>query len=64
METMSDRAINAVSSTISSYLRSLIGTYSPTGTDFAGADWEYIFSAIIFCIILYSILRIIGSLFK
>ncbi len=52
-----------------SFLNGLFGSYSPVlnpdGTiaaGFAGLDIPYIFRAIIFCIVVYSIFRVIGGL--
>lgn len=51
------------------FLDNLFGTYSPVlnpdGTiaaGFAGLDFPYIFRAIIFCIVVYSLFRVIGGL--
>lgn len=46
-------------------IRAIFGTYTPTdSTSLAGADWEYILTFVLFIVITYSILRILGSLFK
>lgn len=45
-------------------VENILGTYSPSGDTFAGADWAFIFSGIILTIGIYCIFRILGSLFK
>lgn len=52
-----------------SFLNSLLGTYTPVlnpdGTiaaGFAGLDIPYIFRAVVFCIVVYSIFRVLGGL--
>ena len=50
------------------FLDSLLGTYTPIMDSngiipygFAGVDWSYLIRALVFVIILYAILRIIGG---
>ena len=52
-----------------SFLSDLLGPYcpvvNPDGTiaaGFAGVDFPFIFRAIIFCIVIYSVFRVIGGL--
>lgn len=52
-------------STLKYNIIQLIGEYIPTGDTFANADWAYIFSGIILCIMIYWIFRMFNSiLFK
>ena len=38
---------------IKNIIADIIGTYSPSGTGFAGADWEYIAAALTFLMCLW-----------
>ena len=41
------------SDVIKTIIADIIGTYTPTGTDIAGMDWEYIAAAFTFLICLW-----------
>lgn len=56
--------IRSTGGSVSSLIRNLIGSYSPTGDGFGSADWEYIISGIILIVIFIFMLRILNSLFK
>ncbi len=52
-----------------SFLSGLLGEYSPvvdsTGVipaGFAGVDWPYLVRALVFVVVIYSLLRVIGGL--
>lgn len=45
-----------------STLEALIGTYTPTGTDIAGVDWEYLVCALIFLMFLWFTLSYLKSI--
>ena len=51
------------------FLDSLLGTYTPIvdsngiiPAGFAGVDWAYLVRALVFTLVLYAILRIIGGI--
>ena len=55
------------------FVESILGTYCPTfgisedGTVYvlsgvAGLDWSYIFTGILFCIVVYAFFKIIGGI--
>lgn len=54
---------------IKSLLIQLFGTYEPVtdtsgviANGFAGVDWPFVFSCLIFCIVLFCVLRMIGGI--
>lgn len=54
---------------LKTFLDSLLGTYTPIvdsngiiPAGFAGVDWTYLVRAMVFAIVLYAILRIIGGI--
>lgn len=56
-------------SALKTFFDSLLGTYTPIvdsngiiPAGFAGVDWAYLVRALVFALVLYAILRIIGGL--
>lgn len=54
---------------LKTFIDTLLGTYTPIvdsngiiPAGFAGVDWAYLVRAMVFAIVLYAILRIIGGL--
>ena len=56
--------------TLNDILVNILGPYNPIitilsdGSESISIDWSYICTAVVFCIGLYSVFRIIGSLIK
>lgn len=55
------------------FIDSILGTYTPMGflnddgtytalSGLAGLDWSYIFTGVLFCIVVYSFFKIIGGI--
>jgi len=51
------------------FLNSLLGVYTPVADSsgiipygMAGVDWPYVFRAVLFCIVIYSLLRTLGGM--
>lgn len=55
--------------TFITFMQSLLGVYTPVvdssgsiPAGLAGCDWPYIFRALVFCIVLYSLFRTLGGM--
>lgn len=46
------------------FISSVLGSYTPADdlSSLAGADWEYIFTGILFCLVVWATLRILGGI--
>lgn len=56
--------LKSTGGSITNYLRTVLGTYTPSGDSFGGADWEYIVSAILLILCVYFIFRMFVLVFK
>lgn len=60
-----EESIRSTGGTIISYLRNILGTYTPTDpTSMAGADWEYIIGGLALVVTIYCIFRLVYVIFK